>query len=397
MSTISPTQVSMYDFLYHDIQPTLSLLADATSLSIPQTHKATISGIQAIVAALLAYHQRHDAQMVSKKLFSRSAIKELRKYNAMNFATLSAISNQSHEAIDVLFENTTQITEACDYIALQVATDTSKIQILLNHLSLLALRELAILADYSQLDKEEIDHWFALQPQFLTMARFDTALESKTIPLSTDLTAKKGSADLYKKVPPIFDHYWFKLCKFRLLQDSMSQDMQQATPNYLKAIGRTSDNVENGRHNDTLVFDPMPTITLPHQRWLLQLAKISDIYLSRNRLSINSEPESPPTRPLVSLAMLSGNSEATPTTTSETPIEYDKPKPLWKNPAILVTLLVIGILGALAFLKYQLQQNDRSVAVNQDSIASAKNERPKQQDVAIVRIDDDKTAEKPAH
>ena len=58
MTTISPTRVSMYDFLYQDIQPLTSLLADTATLSLPQTRIAVNSGIQAILAALLAYEQR---------------------------------------------------------------------------------------------------------------------------------------------------------------------------------------------------------------------------------------------------------------------------------------------------------------------------------------------------
>ena len=53
MTTISPTRVSMYDFLYHDTKPMLSLLADAAQLSLPQTRLGMDASLQAIVSALL--------------------------------------------------------------------------------------------------------------------------------------------------------------------------------------------------------------------------------------------------------------------------------------------------------------------------------------------------------
>lgn len=90
MTTISPTRVSMYDFLYQDTQPMVSLLADAAQLSLPQTRLALSASLQAIVGALLAYQQRHQGQTVNKKLFNRGAVKELRQHNSMNFATINA-------------------------------------------------------------------------------------------------------------------------------------------------------------------------------------------------------------------------------------------------------------------------------------------------------------------
>jgi hypothetical protein len=167
------------------------------------------------------------------------------------------------------------------------------------------------------------------------------------------------------------------------------QDMQQATPNYLKAIGRSDVNLQQG-HNDTLVFAQMPSIILPHQRWLLQLAKISEIYLNRKRLRINSEPDSAPTKPFVSLSIITGNDSNIRATTSETPIEYDKPKAFWKNPALIITILVIAVLGALALLKYQLTQANVEEFNSKIIIESSANqsETREQQDVAIVRIDE---------
>lgn len=402
MTTISPTRVSMYDFLYRDIQPMVSLLADTANLSIPQTIQATTSSLQAIVAALLAYHQRHQGQAVSKKLFSRNAVRELRRYNAMNFTTLNATLYHRHDMIEVLFEDNLRVEETCERIASQIAATPSQIKILLGNLSIIALRELAILADYSHLDSEELDHWFALQPQFLTAKRFDAEPISKTnlpfqvVKLADESSHQDENDENNERLPPAFDDYWYQLVKFETTSDGSSADMQQSTADYLKAIGRSAENIQQGRHNDMLVFASMPAITLPHQRWLLQLAKISDIYLSRNRLRITCEPQIAPTRPLVSLSLITGNSDSTPATTSETPIEYDKPKPLWKNPVILITLLVIGILSALAFLKYEVQKNNSELTVTNSRLEQA-NKDSKQQDAAIVRIDEEDKAERSAH
>ncbi len=416
MTTISPTRVSMYDFLYQDIQPLTSLLADAANLSIPQTRLALTSGLQAIVGALLGYHQRHQGQAVSKKLFSRGAVKELRQYNAMNFATLNSTLYHRHDVAEILFINNASIDEACAYIATQIDAKASQAKTLVNLLSIIILRELAILTDYSQLNHEELDKWFALQPQFLSAKRFEIS-QQKSVPTINDneVTDNKTtdnptilninsdnnnnsvstlpktendhklSCDITINTPPVFDHYWYKLSGFTPQYDPSVQDMQQATSNYLKVIGRSDDNRQQGRHNDLLVFTEIPTIAVPHQRWLLQLAKISDIYLSRNRLRINSEPDSAPPRPLVSLSLLSGNSDDTLATTSEKPIEYDKPKPLWKNPTILITIVVIAVLGALAFIKYQVKQADR---IEPTPLTDNRHTERTQQDVAIVKVDE---------
>lgn len=62
MTTISPTRVSMYDFLYQDTKPMLSLLADAAQLSLPQARLAMDASLQAIVSALLVYQQHHKGK-----------------------------------------------------------------------------------------------------------------------------------------------------------------------------------------------------------------------------------------------------------------------------------------------------------------------------------------------
>jgi len=391
MTTISPTRVSMYDFLYQDTKPMVSLLADAAQLSLPQARLAMDASLQAIISALLAYQQRHDGQTVSKKLFGRSAVKELRQYNSMNFATISATLYHRHDAADAIFNDSARVIKASDRIAAKIDATTQQAQILLTALCVIVLRELAILAEYSQLDNDEINKWFALQPQFLSATRF-AAIETNTLAaqnVQDNTEPHLLNMEELPSAPPAFDTYWYELTTFKPENHDPVQDMQLATGNYLKAIGRSPDNLQQGRHNDMLVFVEMQAIALPHQRWLLQLAKISDIYLSRNRLRVNSEPANPPKPPLVSLGLIGGNNDNTPATISEKPIEYETSTPLWKNPVILIILVVIGILGALATLKYQSQKSDGAILATEEVIEQDLLEERQQQDVAIVKVDDD--------
>ncbi|MFZ2843151.1 hypothetical protein [Psychrobacter sp.] len=412
MTTISPTRVSMYDFLYQDTKPMVSLLADVAQLSLPQARLAMDASLQAIVSALLAYQQRHTGQTVSKKLFGRHAVKELRQYNSMNFATLNATLYHRHDAADAIFHDNARVIKASDHIAVQIDATTPQVQILLTSLCVIVLRELAILVEYSQLDNDEINKWFALQPQFLSAARF-TASQPKPISVtladtnnnnalispekkSLEVASENNSerrllnAKQLSDAPPPFDPYWFELTEFQPQHHEPVQDIQLATGNYLKVIGRSPENIQQGKHNDLLMFAEMTAITLPHQRWLLQLAKISEIYLQRNRLRITSEPASPPKPPLVSLGLIGGNNDNTPTTTSEKPIEYEASIPLWKNPVILIIILVIGLLGGLATLKYYKQKSD-GVRLATEQVLEQKSsaEERQQQDVAIVMIDED--------
>lgn len=413
MTTISPTRVSMYDFLYHDTQPMLSLLADAAQLSLPQARLGMDASLQAIVSALLAYQQRHQGQAVSKKLFSRSAVKELRQYNSMNFATISATLYHRHDAADAVFSDNARVIKASEHIAEKIDATMQQAQTLLTSLCVIVLRELAILTEYSQLDSDEINKWFALQPQFLSAARFSPehahTLSAETesnsdLPESTTETVEAIennsennaertllNAEQLSSTPPPFDPYWYKLTGFKPENYEPVQDMQMATGNYLKAIGRSPDNLQQGRHNDMLVFTEMHAVALPHQRWLLQLAKISDIYLSRNRLRVNSEPANPPKPPLVSLGLIGGNNDNTPTTTSEKPIEYEASTPLWKNPVILIIILVVGVLGALATLKYQSQKSDGAILATEEVLEQDAIDERQQQDVAIVMVDEDES------
>ena len=417
MTTISPTRVSMYDFLYQDTKPLVSLLADVAALSLPQARLAMEASLQAIISALLAYQQQRQGQVLSKKLFGRSAVKEMRQYNSMNFATLNATLYHRNDAADEIFYDKASVTKASEYIAAQIDATALQVQILLSSLCVIVLRELAILIEYSQLDHDEIDEWFALQPQFLSKARFvasatklalnesiDGGDETQTTLLADDTVEESVastethllSTEQLTGTPPIFDPYWYELTSFKPEQLETAQDVQLATGNYLKAIGRSSENAQQGKHNDLLVFAPMTAIGLPHQRWLLQLAKISEIYLQRNRLRITSEPINPPKPPLVNLGLLSGNSnpENTPTTLSEKPIEYEASTPLWKNPVILLIILVIGGLGILATIKYQTQQSNGVVLATNEALAQdAETEEQAQQDVAIVMVDEDSTDE----
>lgn len=356
MITISPTRISIYDFLYHDTQPMVSLLADAAQLSLPQARLAITSGLQAIISALLAYQLQYKAQAVSKKLFASSAVKEMRQYNAMNFATVTASLYSRNDITHAIFSDISSVMTISDIIANQIDATTIQVKTLVTSLCVIVLRELAILADYSQLDDSEIGKWFALQPQFLSSARFiDMASVTKTI-------ADTNSSEI---TPPPFDYCWFEISNFELKDDSISQDMQQATSNYLKAIGRSSDNIQSGRHNDLLVFAPMASIYLPHQRWLLQLAKISDIYLSRDRLRINSEPKGPPAPPLTSLDLKGDNSNNESAIAADKLVNFNKPVPLWKNPIIFIIIFVIGGLGGLAVLKFQAQKSNGVLAAKE--------------------------------
>jgi len=403
----------MYDFLYHDTQPMLSLLADAAQLSLPQARLGMDASLQAIVSALLAYQQRHQGQAVSKKLFSRSAVKELRQYNSMNFATISATLYHRHDAADAVFSDNARVIKASEHIAEKIDATMQQAQTLLTSLCVIVLRELAILTEYSQLDSDEINKWFALQPQFLSAARFSPEhthtlsaetesnsdlLESTTeaveaIENNSENNAERTllNTEQLSNTPPPFDPYWYELTGFKPENYEPVQDMQMATGNYLKAIGRSPDNLQQGRHNDMLVFTEMHAVALPHQRWLLQLAKISDIYLSRNRLRVNSEPANPPKPPLVSLGLIGGNNDNTPTTTSEKPIEYEASTPLWKNPVILIIILVVGILGALATLKYQSQKSDGAILATEEVLEQDAIDERQQQDVAIVMVDEDES------
>ena len=283
LTSISPTRVSMYDFLYHDTKPMLSLLADASQLSLPQARLAMDASLQAILSALLAYQQQHQGQVLSKRLFGRAAVKELRQYNSMNFATMKATLYHRHDAADAVFSDNARVIKVSDHIAEKIGATTQQVQILLTSLCVIVLRELAILAEYSQLDNDERNKWFAMQPQFLSAARFSTD-EVQAVPAETEnidnepdtLTERSDNSvdsaaeltllntEQLSGTPPPFDTYWYELTGFKPENYEPVQDMQLATGNYLKAIGRSRDNLQQGRHNDILVgIDCVLTLNLP--------------------------------------------------------------------------------------------------------------------------------------
>lgn len=431
MKLISPTRVSIYDFMYSDTLPLTPLLADISQLSLPQAKRALTSSLQALLSALLSYQARHGGTAVIKKLFSRSGIKDLRQYNSMNFVTISVACNYRQAVADALFVDSRSLSAAVDHIATDIHAAPEQVNTLLTTLSVIFLRELTILADYAQLDSEDIDCWLQLQPQFLSPARFDptnndpalqlasitqqnaiwdnrnnkanhddrVALEHTiSVPDDHELTANEIAPNplLNQEItqdlavmaaiiaPPPFDAHWYEITRYSPAPIVLTEGHDDAVPHYAKIIGRSIDNADQSLHDDLLAFGPMGAVSLPHQRWLLQLAKISDIYLSRQRLKIASEPKSPPSRPFVSLSMLGASSTAaTPSVdkTATTPLAPAKTKPLWRDPVILIICLVIGVLGALAMLKYQSKQ--ASMAQNKAAISKTKVSQTKAGDTAV--------------
>lgn len=409
MKLISPTRVSIYDFMYTDTLPLTPLLADISHLSLPQSKRALTASLQALLSALLSYQARHGGTTVLKKLFSRSGIKDLRQYNSMNFVTMSIALNYRQAVADAIFLDARSLAAAVDYIAADIQAKPEQVHTLLTTLSVIFLRELAILADYAQLDSEDVSEWLQLQPQFLSAARFDPvnndpALELATLTQQNQAWDKQNNnttnntnnntaatSDNHPKqilnqeivqdlaamdaiiAPPPFDRHWYEITHYSPAPIVITESNDDGVPHYAKIIGRSVDNADQSLHDDLLAFGPMGAVSLPHQRWLLQLAKISDIYLSRQRLRIASEPKSPPSRPFVSLSMLGVTpTVATPTDemASKATLVPPKAKPLWKDPVILLIFIVIGGLGALAMLKYQSKQ--ANVMQNTATVAKTK-------------------------
>lgn len=362
MTDINPTYVSIYDFLYEDTKPLVPLLADIANLSLLQTQQALSESIQAITIALLYFHQRQHqhGDAILKKLFQRSSVKDLRCYNAMNFKTMSSAYHQRQTSIEALFLNHDKIRASSEYIAQKVDGKASNIQAMLATLTAIALRELAILTDYAQINGEEIDQWLALQPQFLAPIRFQS----------------NATADQ----PPTFNEQWYDILEFHPTIPTI-QTEEHSLPHYAKVIGRNKDN-PNEKTRDVLMFATMEYISLPHFRWLLQLAKVSETYLGRVRLKIASEPAEPPSRPLVSF----GSQTQAPSTASEAPIEYDDPTPFWKNPVILLVVFVLAGLSALALMKYQAKKSQTPSTTNIESTIQPTNQP---QDIAIIKVHDD--------
>ena len=354
MTALLPTRVSLYDFLFEDTLSIDSIFADIGNISIPQARVLIENGIQAIVSGLMAYHQQQGGEAISKKLFRRSQIKDLRKYNAFNLKTMSAAYQQDHAINDTLFGSTEIQKRVCQKLGDRTQLSGNQVHPLLGALSLLCLREIAILADYAQLDAQEIDCWFGLQPQFFQLNRIKDHWDNQT-----------NSSILAYELPN-FDSTWHEITGYKQPDVSASKSTQQI-PHYAKVIGRThqatlikntsaNNNqliVDNANNSEVLTFAEMANIFLPYQRWLLQLAKISDIYLSRKRLKVAPEPVQAPSRPFVNFSF-SDKDKSNKSSSSEA---GQSKNPLWKNPVLILLLIVIGGLSIMAVGKYQYKKS----------------------------------------
>lgn len=447
MSHLSPTRVSVYDFLYQDTQPIVPLLADATQLSIPQARQGLTLCLQSFCFGLIKAHQALDADTVHKRLLQRANIKTLRQYNAMNLHTMQQVSFNVQGMATLLFHGANTASVISDDIAKRLATKPHQAEILLDLVIGLALRELSIIVDYAQLNSDEIAQWLSLQPQFLQAKRFAMTDEKKTnvektsptvttqIEQSDQLTQQSSSDST---TPPTIDvKHWQTLLAMILPTPPTPTDnthtdnfhtdgsasnatnnlitntnnntnhgnADKGLPSYAKAIGRTQTpkaltttstaksatltNMPTTTNQPPLVtqFTSMTGIHLPYRRWLLQLAQVTDVYLSRQRLKINEEPKISHSRPLVNFGFLQENR---PLATNETPFEFDEPAPFYKNPVILLIVAVIGGLLLLTVLKYHHQQ-----PAHQPSAPTTPTIAPSQ-DVVILRVNEDDTPEPPS-
>ncbi|WP_019672004.1 hypothetical protein [Psychrobacter lutiphocae] len=363
MTALLPTRVSLYDFLYEDTQPIDAVFADTGRISLPQARLIIEHGIQAIISALLAYHQNYGAEAVLKKLLCRSQIKELRKHNAFNFNTMQTAILNGQAIFDTLFTTNDVQKAICKKLGQVSNLSAAKVRPLLSALSLLCLREIAILTDFAQLDATELDAWFRQQPQFLHLDR-----------KIANLTLNDNICDANAYSMPTFDTSWCQLTNYDLPQQATQIISAEQMPHYAKVIGRTTQNsktssgnkadiaTDNGQliidkdnNSDILTFCAMDNILLPYQRWMLQLAKISDIYLSRNRLKIAPEPAQPPSRPLVSFGFLDRDHVVDDTKSASNISNKDK-LPFWKNPVVILLVIIIGALSLLAIGKYHYKK-----------------------------------------
>ncbi|WP_296403982.1 hypothetical protein [Psychrobacter sp.] len=358
MTALLPTRVSLYDFLIEDTCPIDAIFADIGSISIPQARVIIQAGIQGIISGLLAYNQMHGADAVIKKLLVRNQVKDLRKFNAFNLKTMNAAYQNGNTINDTLFDSNEIQKQICLKIAMQARLNPNLVRHLLGGLSLLCIREISILADYAHLDEKEIEHWFNLQPQFFQLKRGTVnAVEFNNTNL---LTAYKL---------PQFDSSWHDITGYQqpiTPTDVLSEQM----PHYAKVIERADQNsdnnylsaeekliVDNSNHSDVLTFDTMPNISLPYQRWLLQLAKISDIYISRRRLKIAPEPVQPPSRPFVNFGFLDTQKSKKFDGHDVIVATNNSSGQLWKNPIIILLVLVLGGLSLMAIGKYKYKQS----------------------------------------
>lgn len=387
MTALLPTRVSIYDFLYQDTQPIHAVLADFGRISLPQARILVENGIQAITGAIIAYNQNEGSEAVLKKLLNRSQVKELRKHNAFNFMTMKTAMQYGPNTIDALFPTTDIQKNVAQRIAKLASLRTQTVRELLGALTLLCLRELAILADFAQLDANEVNEWICQQSQFLKLSRSQAALNT-----GETKHPDNNACDVDSYRIPDFDLKWLELTHCELTE-SQTENQNAQMPHYAKVIGRAAATqndtttgspnlvtdskqliVDNANKNDVLTFCSIDNISLPYQRWLLQLAKISDIYLSRNRLKIAPEPVQAPSRPLVNFGF-KDNVKASNTTnpTTKKPEEPVQNKPFWKNPVLIILVIVLGTLTLIAVGKHKYkkaQAADQSSEILSDTVST---------------------------
>lgn len=355
MTALVPTRVSLYDFLVKDTLPIDAIFADLGTISLPQARIIIEQGIQAVISALLAYNQLQGADAVLKKLLNRSQIKELRKYNAFNFSTMQSALQHGQNVSEALFSSSDIQRAVCHKLAEQAQLKPGQARPLLSALSVLCLREIAILADFAHLDAADLDQWFKQQPQFLWLKRDQAALASA-----------QHICDTYAYQIPDFDPDWHSITGYKLPAATPTLSLDQM-PHYAKVIGRTTQPstvpsnepliVDTANKSDILTFCAMDNIALPYQRWMLQLAKISEIYLSRNRLKIAPEPIQPPSRPFVNFIFMDKEKEEKAFASASDSTEPTSFTAFWKNPVIILLVIVIGGLGLMAVGKYQYKKS----------------------------------------
>lgn len=274
---------------------------------------------------------------------------------------MSAAHQNGNAINDTLFGSTEIQKLICQKLAEQTQLTSSQVRPLFGALSLICLREIAILADYAQLDAQEVDCWFGLQPQFFELNRIEI-----------NKLDERGNANnkLLAGELPNFDTNWHQITGYKQPAISSSNPAEQI-PHYAKVIGRThqtplahnlsTDNnqliVDNANNSDVLTFGNMPNISLPYQRWLLQLAKISDIYLSRKRLKVSPEPVQPPSRPFVNFGFLDTSNNKENQNVSSSLDSEQGSIPFWRNPVLILLVLVIGGLSLMAVGKYQYKKS----------------------------------------
>lgn len=373
MTALLPTRISLYDFLYEDTLPIKSVFADIGNISIPQARILIQNGIQAIISALMSYNQALGSEAVLKKLLCRNQIKELRKYNAFNLKTMYAAYQNGNTINDALFASDEVRKQVYQKLAKQTDLQIGQVRHLLGALSLLCLREIAILADFAHLDVKEIQDWFDLQPQFFQLQR-----DPSTI--SEDKQFIVSAHNL-----PTFDQSWHEITGYKPPK-IINEYNADKIPHYAKVIGRVKPDspkfdptngqviVDNSDSNNVLTFGSMNYISLPYQRWLLQLAKISDIYLSRKRLKIAPEPVQPPSRPLVNYVFRDSQNNSQNKNTVEDSASTEVDSPFWKNPVIVLLVVVLGSLSLLAVSKYHYKKSQIVDPTSKSSQMQAKSD-----------------------